>query len=243
MTIANVGLVGSTRFFQTTLVDILKESDFDVDLHETDSINIKDTSIRKKYDLVIISKDLAIGVEEELFDFLLSTKGFLLVDETDELIKPSVEPPFYINNLMGPEEIISRVNNVIYGKAGKGGRSTRRSPRVKVNILVEYRFEGKRYTSKIKNLSVYGAFISSLNPPPKDSLIEMSFKIPNTEERIETTGRILYRIGFNLNRGIISHPISTDKKIIALPGIGISFEKISKKDRETLKSFIGKLCV
>ncbi|MBI5632730.1 MAG: hypothetical protein HZA15_04565 [Nitrospirae bacterium] len=45
-------------------------------------------------------------------------------------------------------------------------------------------------------------------------------------------------IGYDLDRGIISYPSSADRKIIAMPGMGIFFESISDKDREAIRIFV-----
>jgi|Deesub1362A_J573_1020465.scaffolds.fasta_scaffold00077_56 hypothetical protein len=219
MSIAKIVLIGSTKFLKTTLFELLKESDFDVTLFEGDLTDAKKLS---DYDVIIVDDAFTSGKDEEsFFKLLLSTTGFLIVDSK-----------------MSPEEILSRVNNIVYRKAGTKGLPIRSSPRITVNIDVEYVFQEKHYKSIIQTLSAKGAFITTLNPPPKGSRLKLSFSLPQGKNKIEAVGKVLYSIGYDLNRGIISHPASQDKKIIALPGMAVFFEEISEPDARSIMEFI-----
>lgn len=237
MNITNIALVGSTEFFKTTLLDILKESNFEVDQYDVDSINLKDKPLQG-YDVVIISANLFKDVrEDELFSFLLSSKGFLLADDNISNLESFTDSISYIDGNMSPEEILSRVNTVIY--KGAGIRPARNNPRITMNIDVEYEFEGKHHKSKILSLSKNGAFISSLNPLPEGSKIKVQISIPMRDKKIKAVGRVLYSVVCNLANGIITQNGSCEKKVIALPGMGISFEKISNVDMEAIMFHIG----
>ncbi|GMT49885.1 MAG: hypothetical protein IEMM0008_1424 [bacterium] len=236
MPIANIALVGSTKFFKTTLFDILKESDFEVDRYDVDSINLKDKPLQG-YDVVIISANLSKNVEEEeLFSFLLSSKGFLLADANINKLGSFTDSTSYIDDCMSPEEILSRINTIIYKRTS--ARPARNTPRMTTNVDVEYEFEGQYYKSKILSISKNGAFIRSLNPLPEGSLIKLQISLPLRDKKIGAVGRVLYSIVCDLANGIITQKDSCEKKIIALPGMGISFEEISEVEIEAIMSYI-----
>lgn len=226
-----LALIGRNNFTRTALFGILSESDFEVDVLDTDAVEFSHPDRFADYAVVIVEMELGKGKEEEFFAFLLSLKGFLLVNPECSIADISIGTPRYIDRFTTPEEIITKINDIIFSKSNQ-----RHAPRVGVNIDVEYEFQGNRYKSRIQNLSRNGAFIGTLNPPDKNSLIKISFALP--ECKIETEGRVVYRIGYNLEKGIISHPGSTDKKITAMPGMGIVFETMPEQTRIVIQTFL-----
>jgi hypothetical protein len=69
-------------------------------------------------------------------------------------------------------------------------------------------------------------------------VIDASFSLQEGGRTIRTVCRVLYSIGYDLDRGIIKHPSSSGKKIIAMPGMGVVFETISEEDRESIRRFV-----
>ncbi len=233
MAIGRVGLLIADAFCAKTLAQILADADFDVDSLEVDISDIQDASVLNSYDLVILNNDVAQSMEEDIFSLILSARGFLLVDSVKNIADFSTSSTRYINPYMSPEEIVSRVNSVLFQH-----KNIRKSLRVSVNLDLEYYCEGTCFQSNVQNLSQNGAFIASLNPPAKNALITAYFSLPGGKRAIKAVGRVLYSIGYDLDRGIISHPGAADKKIIAMPGMGIFFETISDEDREAIRIYI-----
>lgn len=233
MAIGRVGLLIADAFCTATLSQILAEADFDVDSLMIDISDIRDASVIDPYDIVILNTDVARNMEEGVFSLILSARGFLLVDSARNIADFSASSARYINPYMSPEEIVSRVNSVLFQH-----KNIRKSPRINVNFNVEYYSEGIWFQSTMQNLSQNGAFIASLNPPAKHALVTAYFSLPGGKAAIKAVGRVLYSIGYDLELGIISHPSSADRKIIAMPGMGIVFETISEEDREAIRIFV-----
>lgn len=234
MTMAKIALLGSTPFFEGMLPDILRNSGYEVDLFEATTIDEKEISRFDNYNLLILCADLAANLaEKEYFSGILSMTGFLIAESGDHVSGSFLTGSERIDQTMSPEEIIFKVNNIVYRSHG-----VRKSPRVKVNIDVEYECQGAFYKSNITTISLFGVFINTLNPLQNNSRLGLAFSPKNEGEKIEASGRVLYSIGYNLVKGIISHPGKKGKKIIAHPGMGVFFEEIAEADRETIRLFI-----
>ncbi|MBI5849156.1 MAG: PilZ domain-containing protein [Nitrospirae bacterium] len=233
MAIGRIGLLIEDDFCAKTLKQILEDADFDVDLPKIEISKVQDASVLDPYDLVILNSEVAQRTEEGFFSLILSARGFILVDSAKNIADLSISSMRYIDPYMSPEEIVSRVNSVLFQY-----KNIRKSPRISVNLPVDYRCGSSWFQSNIQNLSQNGAFIASLNPPEKNELISAHFTLTGDEKPISVIGRVLYSIGYDLDRGIISHPGSSDRKIVAMPGMGIFFEKISDEDREAIRIFV-----
>ncbi len=233
-----IALIGSSDFLNTTLFDILKDSEFKVDRYDPDSPILADPSVLKAYDIIVVDTNLYKEADEGFFTFLLSIKDFLLAGAENSIHRIFPESSSHIGDNMSPEDIIARINSIIYKNSDIKDRPVRKTPRIVTNIDVEYESHGMYHKSKLINLSANGAFISSLNPLPYGSLLKLTFHLNGKETRIEAVGRVIYNIGYNLDNGLITQPGSTDKRIIAMPGMGVFFEEISEAHRQAIKSFI-----
>jgi len=90
----------------------------------------------------------------------------------------------------------------------------------------------------MRDLSDNGTFIMTLAPPPRDIKITARFTLPGAQHDVVATGLAVYDIGYNLNQNIIAHPSSRDKKIIALPGFGCTFDEMTDADRGAIREFL-----
>ena len=237
MTKIRVALIGYSDFFYKILRPLLRDSNMEVDIIEKDSLNC-DTEVLDCYDLVMISTSIIELQDSNFFNLLFSAPGLILVDESPAQQDQQVTPTSVINISMSAEEIIARINDIIYSAPHTGKKPQRHSPRVKADIIVTYSYNNRHYLSKILNISVNGVYILALKPPPIGCRININFSLPDNGEAITATGRIVYSIGYNLEESIISHPHSEGRRIIAFPGMGVFFEKISPEDRKKLRLFI-----
>ncbi|GAB4390061.1 MAG: hypothetical protein Kow0025_19530 [Thermodesulfovibrionales bacterium] len=231
MSPSKVALIGETPLLRE-LCALLSENGFEVS-----ALSLEDArggDLGAEYDLVIANADLAWVYGEEAFlKLLLSARDFLLAGGDRE------PPPSFINYLMSPEDVVARVNGIIYNmKAGAEGLPVRSSPRVPVDIAVEYEHDGVPHQSALQTLSAKGAFISALNPLPRGAVLKLSFALPGGGASIESRARVLYTIEYDLARGIISHPTSSEKAIAALPGMAVLFEEIPEPASKAIEAFI-----
>jgi hypothetical protein len=220
-------------YLRTQLADILRNGEFVVDLYDADTISSMFDNRLHTYTVVIASADLAAGIDEDsLFNSSLAAQGFLVFDDRE--LEWEKELPFLIHPGMSPEQIIAKINNIIFLNS-----TVRKSPRIRLNQPVEYEHEGNRCKSTVQDISENGVFIITLVPPHVGIKITMRFSLPGTRE-ITASGRSVYTIGCNIRQSIISHPSSCDKKIVALPGVGVMFDQISNANRAAIRDFIKK---
>lgn len=227
-----IALVGTSEYIRTHLAALLRSGEFDVEVIDPATVLSTNDCRLQEYDVIIASADLAACLQEDsLFESLTTAKGYLVVEEN--VLNSADLPSFLIHPGMSPEDIIARVNNILYLNS-----SRRSSPRIRVNLPVVYEFDGKRFQSTILELGENGLFIGTLAPPPVNTRITMQFSLSPWKHQIEAIGRSVYRIGCNLDQCIISSPTAPDKKIVALPGVGITFDQVANEDRETIRGFI-----
>jgi hypothetical protein len=227
-----LALIGTSEYIRTHLAAILRSAEFDVEVISPAAVPSRNDCRLREYDVIIASANLATCLQEDsLFESLTNVRGYLVVEENQENLANI--PSFLMHPGMSPEDIIARINNVIYLNS-----SRRSSPRIRVNLPVVYEFDGKRFRSTILDLSENGLFIGTLASPPINTRITMQFVLIQGKSQIGAIGRSVYRIGCNFDQSIISSPAAPDKKIVALPGVGIRFDEVSNEDRDAIRGFI-----
>lgn len=227
-----VALVGESDYMRTRLADLLRSGGFDVDLRaRADVASVFDRRLHA-YDVIIVSTDMTASLDErQVFESMLDTRGFLFLDENS--MARGREQSFLIHPEMSPEDIIAAVNSLIFLNS-----NLRTARRIKVNLPVECECDGRILRSAILDLRENGLFISTLAPPPAGAMISARFALPGRTADIVANGHVAYSIGFDLDRSIILHPSSPDKKIIALPGMGIVIDEIREEDRAAVRKYI-----
>jgi hypothetical protein len=227
-----IALVGESEYMRTRLAELLRSSGFDVDLRApADAASVFDRRLHA-YDLIIVSMDMTAKLEEnKLFESMMDTRAFLILDENSGI--QGRDQSFLIHREMSPEDIMATVNNLIFLSSNQ-----RKSPRIKVNLPVEYECEGRHTRSTILDIGENGLFISTLAPPLAGALISIRFALPGRTADIMARGHVAYSIGYDLDRSIIPHPSSPDRKIIAMPGMGIVINEMREEDRTAVRKFI-----
>jgi hypothetical protein len=227
-----VVLVGESDYMRTRLADLLRSAGFDVDLRApADVASVFDRRLHA-YDVIIVSADMTERLEEDkVFASMLDTRGFLFLDEHST--SRGKGKSFLLHPAMSPEDIVAAVNNLIFLNTGQ-----RRSPRIKVNLPVEYECEGRITRSTILDLGENGLFISSIVPRPARTTLSVRFALPGSAQDIIARGHVAYAIGCDLDRSIISHPSSPEKEIIALPGMGVMIDEMREDDRAAIRKYM-----
>ena len=227
-----IALVGSDAYLRTTLADLLRDAGFEVELHAIDDAALIFEKRLNTYDLVIVGSGMTIGLgENAVITSLLAARGFLIFQETFGL--GAEEPAFLIHAGLSPEDIIARINNVLYLNS-----TLRKSTRVRISLPVEYEYKGQRFQSTLQDIGESGAFIITLAPPPDNAGLSLRFTLPSRQEEFFVEGRVVYSIRCDLDQRIISDPSASNRKIIALPGFGVLFERISDGDRQAIRDFV-----
>ncbi len=227
-----IALVGQSDYMRTGLADLLRSGGFDVDIREpVDAASVFDRRLHA-YDVIIVNSDMTATLEEnKIFESLLDNRAFLFLDETGA--GRGTEPSFLIHPQMSPEDIMAAVNNLVFLNS-----NLRKTPRIRVSLPVEYECEGRIARSTILELGENGLFISSIAPPPSGTTISVRFTLAAGRQDIAAAGHVAYAVGCDLGRSIISHPSSPDRKIIALPGMGVMIDEMEEEDRAVVRTYI-----
>lgn len=100
--------------------------------------------------------------------------------------------------------------------------------RVSIDTEACYFHNGREYSGRMHNLSLSGGFIETSDPLPSGSIINLSFTIPNSSNRVETVVEVI--------RVIPKIPEAPSTRIV--PGIGIRFLTISFKGKKIIDGYI-----
>jgi hypothetical protein len=239
MVVARIALIGGDDGFGAAFLRLLRECEYEVDRYAEDAVDIRETERFANYDLVVAADTLADRADDAAFlNFIVAAKGFFFYESSPEPgAAPALQAP-YLTRSMSPEDLVSMVNDAIWKGASASGRPGRFTPRIKADIEVTYECGGESRSSRIVSISANGVFIRTVSPPPRGTPVRLSFTLPGDEGKVDAVGLILYAIECDVERGIISRPGAEARKIVALPGVGVVFDKIPEEAREAVRAFV-----
>ncbi len=138
-----------------------------------------------------------------------------------------------INARTSPEDTAFLVNKAVFYS-----KMLKRNPRVPVNIPVELSAGVKVIKANASMLSRDGIFVITMNPLPVNSLCDLVFKLPGSEETFKTVTRVLYNISINKDLGIIADPRDPFKRLVAHPGMAMLFVDMGVDERARIEAYI-----
>lgn len=100
--------------------------------------------------------------------------------------------------------------------------------RVSIDTEVSYLHNGKECSGRLHNMSLTGGFIETADPLPINSIINLSFSIPNSANRVEAVVEVIRVINKN----------SDNPSTRIVPGIGIRFLNISWEGKKIVDSYV-----
>jgi uncharacterized protein (TIGR02266 family) len=101
-------------------------------------------------------------------------------------------------------------------------------PRADVELDIDLSTYGKYYLSKLKNVSIGGAFVRTRELQPVGSDLKMKFRLPGDRNPIEASGKVVWTYAQAGN----TEPNSS--------GMGIQFTKIEENARERIAQFVAR---
>lgn len=113
------------------------------------------------------------------------------------------------------------------GSSAEEGASRRRSPRVLVNINVDYTCEGLYLFASITDISAFGVFIRTNTPDPPGSELQIKFSAPDGGDPLEAAGRVTWVQPYV--------PGSTDNQA----GMGVELLDLTPSQQEQLVALLG----
>ncbi|MBI5886093.1 MAG: PilZ domain-containing protein [Deltaproteobacteria bacterium] len=127
-----------------------------------------------------------------------------------------------ISRSLTPEEIILRINNLLYSNASAMDVPSMRIP---VSIPVEFTFDGNKHEGTILNLSDGGAYIYSPLIMGRDAQVGLRFSLPGGRRPMHARGVIKWSPVQSKTGG---------------RGHGVKFTWLSDADANMLKAFVEK---
>ena len=144
--------------------------------------------------------------------------------------KGSGKPPIDINQLLviseNPDEMFFKINELLYGHKYV---STRKNPRIAVNLELSWKLGEKEENAQSYTLSREGMFIKTPNPPEIDSEIEIKFLLPDDDEEFNFRAKVVHRVELKeaYEKGLIS-------------GMAVVFKEPDPDAQKKLDKFIAK---
>jgi len=102
----------------------------------------------------------------------------------------------------------------------------RESPRVELSVEIDVDTDSNFYTGFTENISTGGIFIATHTPATVGSEVPVTFKLPNTEYVIKTSGVVQWYRDFN--------KVYPDTH----PGMGLRFTSLTDEDENVINEYI-----
>jgi uncharacterized protein (TIGR02266 family) len=105
----------------------------------------------------------------------------------------------------------------------------RKHQRVPTQILIQYRSADQFFSDYIQNISRGGIFVPTQQPLPENTLLQISFSLPNYDRLITT-------------EGIVVHSVRADSECADNPaGMGIQFKALSEENQQLIDAYVESL--
>lgn len=230
----NILVADDSLFFRTRLSDILIEAGHKVKFAKDGNEAINEIKANSSgMDLLILDLQMP-GVDgfavlkwinengyKGKFPVLAITGAYEPTSVMENL--KSLGASGFMSKVFPPEQIIFRVNRLLFTDKATSGVARERVP---VSIPVDFTFGGVTNTGVLINISEGGAFLHTKAELLKGSMLELRFCLPGSNKIINTRGIVRW------------FPYEIVSKIIFC-GYGINFTSISHEDQELLNDFIS----
>ena len=140
--------------------------------------------------------------------------------------KSKIEIEKYFLYAKNPDQLFYNINELLYGHKYE---STRKNPRIAINLDLLWQAQGRKELAQTYTLSREGMFIKTPEPLPPESEIEIRFLLPGEEEEFFFQGKVVHSISLEeaQEKGLIS-------------GMAVVFEKPKPELQKKLDYFIQK---
>jgi hypothetical protein len=174
----------------------------------------------------------------------LEYQGQTILISDQPLAEDSFRPKVVLPEDVSPEILIFYLSGMV-----SPNRQLRQSERYLASMPVHYRCgppdgirEGTPMTeTEISNLSLGGAFVRTLNPPPVGSKVQLELEISGDYPPLALNGRVVYQVVADLERGVVYNPADPERQLTAHPGFAVVFDGSSFEARSILQRLLRKL--
>ncbi|MBI2889780.1 MAG: PilZ domain-containing protein [Nitrospirae bacterium] len=108
------------------------------------------------------------------------------------------------------------------------GKEKRKHPRADVNLDVSYRVENE-YADRITNLSGGGAFIETPRPLWADTVLTLTFNLPDTPGPIQVRAKVMW----------VMEAFPDEQGGAGASGMGLMFVDISEDARRKIEAYVA----
>ena len=138
--------------------------------------------------------------------------------------KTAIRLQQFLGSSKGPEEILFKLNEFLYGQEAQ---VLRKNPRIPANFALTWKVRGNERPGSSYTLSREGMFIKTPEPARAKSSIEVRFCLPGQKSDIIVKGEVLssVRLEEALDKGLVS-------------GMAVVFKEIDPACQKILDSFI-----
>jgi len=137
---------------------------------------------------------------------------------------PSLFLQDYLISSSTPEEVLFKINEILFGEQAE---STRKYDRAPISLPVVFEYNGARYKCSSYTLSQMGMFVKCADPPPSQSNIRMEIEFPDEDGNLFVNADVLY-----------SKSIEKAKEDASLSGMSVVFTNVSQKDRRRIQRLV-----
>ncbi len=140
--------------------------------------------------------------------------------------KTKIEIDRYLGLSNAPEEVLFKLNELLYGQQAA---LMRKNPRIPVSLSLVWKCGDAARPGSSYTLSREGMFIKTAAPMENDSEIEVSFLLPGDEEPVLVSARVVRKVGPEEahQQGLVS-------------GMAVTFQNVSPGILRRLDHFIGR---
>ena len=229
----NIIVADDSEFFRVKLSDILTEAGHKVSVVNDGKELIKVIQINPNgIDMILLDLQMpnmdGLGVLEWIRDNNLRGKFHILVitgayEATSVLVRlKELGAEGLVTKAFTPEEIVFRVNKILFPPKEEAQRS---SPRVPISLPVDFSIGEITDTGYLLNLSEVGLFLHTKKNLPPGAKLHLRFTLPGSNKLL------------NL-RGVVQWCTQTSGEKSLFGGAGIQFISFAPEDQNMIKEFV-----
>lgn len=138
--------------------------------------------------------------------------------------RSGIEIQNYLISSGDPEEILFKLNELLYGQQAE---IIRKNPRIPIHFPLTWKFKDKEKPGSSYTLSREGMYIKTPRPPKAQSEIEVRFSLPGQVYELYARGEVVRRVSMSEAKG---------KGLVS--GMAVVFKEIAPDHQRLLDLFI-----
>ena len=108
----------------------------------------------------------------------------------------------------------------------QNSKERRKDPRKPVHIRIKYKIINQFFEDYIKNISLGGIFVATVDPLPVRTRLKVQFTLPNMKNTIRTEGIVVHSIR------------QSEKDKPQVSGMGIKFSDLDAETKRLVEAYI-----